>query len=437
MADIRESERTLPFNLEAERAVLGVVLVHNEAWPTIAAVLTEADFYREAHRRLWAAMSRLAMDGSPVDFALLREELSRTGDLDEVGGPAYVTSLADGVPRATNVEYYARVVREKARLRGAIYAANKVVASAYEAEQPAATVVESGVRDLLALADAHAGGITQIGSAVRDYVNSLDDEREVSIPCGLRDVDDITGGFALRRLTIVAARPGVGKSSFALCAADHAAGTGTPAAIISLEMEDRAQAANLLAVHSGVPSDRLRRKMVGDKQWSRIGHAVSLLDGRPLYLVSAAETLTQVAAWVRRLREVHAVRVVFLDYLQLIGDSRSKDRQQEVAALSRGLARLAMREEVAMVALSQLSREPERRTDKRPHLSDLRESGSLEQDAHLVLLLFRADMYDHDPNSPEAGTAEVIVAKNRAGPTGVARVCFLSETTRFCDLAMV
>lgn len=428
-------DRSLPSNLEAERSILGAVLVHNDAWPLIASALTDADFYRDAHRRIFQAMGRLREAGSAIDFVLLREELRKAGDEDEVGGPAYIASLADGVPRATNVAHYVKVVREKARLRSTIYAANTILTTAYEAEQSVADLVETGVRTLLSLADADDDTVTPIGDALRGYVESLDAEQGATIATGLRDVDDLIGGFGRKKLTIIAARPGVGKSSLSLHVADHAAASAIPSAIISLEMDTAALAASLLAAHSGVSSDRMRRKTAGQAQWTRIGEALNLLSDRPLYLVTQARTLTQVAAWARRLREAHGVQLLFLDYLQLIGDPRARDRQQEIAHLSRGLKRIAIDEDMAVVAVSALNRESERRLDKRPHLSDLRESGSIEADADLVLLLHREELYKRTEDN--VGIAEVIVAKNRSGASGCVKVVFLAETVRFADLAAV
>ena len=427
-------ERVLPQDLSLERAVLGAILLHPQHWSQVASILTADDFFRAAHGLIFSAMARLNQAESAIDFALLRTELRSSGDEDEIGGPVYLASLVDGLPLGSYVMDYARVVREKARLRTAIAVANKLTTEAYAAERSVVEIVDAGVRDLLTLADAQESGVTSIRDALKSYMDALDDEQAVLIPTGLRDVDDIVGGFGRKKLTIIASRPGVGKSSLAVTAADHAAGAGTPTAIISLEMVPSALAGNLLASHSGVGTERMRRKVVGEWQWTRVTQAVELLMDRPLYFVTAVKSLTQVAAWVCRLKEQYGVRLVFLDYLQLLGDPRAKDRQQEVAALSRGLKWIAIDEDIALVALSQLSREPERRNDKRPHLSDLRESGSIEADADLVLLLFREEM--HKPMDENRGIAEVIIAKNRQGPTGSVRVAFIAETVRFADLAL-
>ena len=427
-------ERVLPQDLSLERAVLGAILLHPQHWSQVASILTADDFLRKAHGLIFSAMARLTQAESAIDFALLRAELRSSGDEDEIGGPVYLASLVDGLPLGSHVMDYARVVREKARLRTAIFAANKLLAGAYAADQPVADLVETGVRDLLTLADAQESGVTSIGDALKSYIDALDDEQAVLIPTGLRDVDDIVGGFGRKKLTIIASRPGAGKTSWAITSADHAASKGIPTAIVSLEVDPSALAGNLIAAHSGVGTERMRRKNVGDWQWTRVSQAVGLLMDRPLYFVTAVRTLTPIAAWVRRLKEQYGVRLVFLDYLQLLVNPNAKDQQQETAAISRGLARIAIDEDVAMVALSQLSREPERRNDKRPHLADLRSSGSLEQDAHLVLLLFREEM--HKPTDDNRGIAEVIVAKNRSGACGTCKVAFIAETVRFADLAL-
>lgn len=426
------AERVLPHSEDAEASVLGVALVSPGAWPRIASVLEASDFYRESHRRIFRAMSRLVEQGIPIDFIPLRDALRVAGELEEIGGPAYLSALDRGFPKATNVEFYARVVREKARLRSAIYTANGLLTRAY-AEDPIAGMIEDAVRRLSGLADQPESRAVRIGAAVNDYITALDTDTGLGLETGLRDLDDLVGGLQRRHLTIVAARPSVGKTSWVCAVADAIAGRGIPAGIVSLEMSQRAWAAQLLAAHSHVPSEQLRRKMVGDRQWATIAHALETLNERPLFLVEEARTLTQVAAWGRRLRDEHGVQILFVDYLQLMAADHVKDRQQEIAYLSRGLKRLAEDLDLPVVALSQLSRAPEQRTDKRPQLSDLRESGSIEQDADLVLLLFREEMYK--PKEENAGIAEVIVAKNRSGPTGTVKVCFLKELALFCNLA--
>lgn len=426
-------DRVMPHDLSAERGVLGAVLVHGDLWARAASELTTDDFYREAHRRIFAAMAGLREDGKPIDTLLLTAELRRTGDLDECGGPAYLSGLTDGVPRSANVEYYAGLVRETSRLRQAIVTANALVASAYDAQRPSAEIVDAGVRALLQVADAASVGAVPIDAAIRSYLSGLDQQGERVVPTGLADVDDIVGGFSQRHLSIVAARPSVGKTSLALSCAAAAARGGVPSVIVTLEVDPDALAGGLIASQSGVSGDRVRRGLLNDGDWQRISDAMAQLTNLPLYLVTGAYTLTQVAAWARRLRETHGVRLMFLDYLQLMGNQQARERHREVAVLSGGLKRLAKDEDIAVVALSQLTRESERRQDRRPQLSDLRESGALEQDADLVLLLYREEM--HKPKPDNRGVGEVIVAKNRFGPVGTAKVSFRADCVRWANLA--
>ena len=694
-------ERSLPNNLEAERALIGAVIVSNEGWQQIAAAIVEADFYRAAHRLIFRCMAGLIERRVAIDFVTLKDALAVSGDLDECGGPAYIASLTDGVPRTTNVEYYclgvgeriltadlhwipsgdittderllafdehprlrgsetslprrrwqlgavlrsepafaecvrvilddgtdvvcttdhqwlvtgskhgrewapaetllvgrvphgpkpsdprsvvlkpvepwaplttwragwlaglldgegtitmraggggsrmglsqrpgavlsaamvaldeygfryglqtnrtsgvqtidilggltehlrllgtirptrllrdfqtkwhprlvkaARrrvvavervgrqeiqqittstgtyigegcmmhncgIVRGKARLRRAIFAANQILTDAYT-EEPLEALVERGVRELLSASEPAHSGAVAIDAAVRDYVSALDTDHGFGIPTGFRDLDDLVGGLQKGTLTIIAARPSMGKSTICVNICDTIAQAAVPTALFSLEMSQRAIAVQVLSQTAHVDATRIARKLLGERDWGKLGAALVAIEGRPFYLVGGAHTATQVDAWTRRLKVEHGAQVVCIDYLQLMMvDGRARDRQQEVAYLSRALKRLAEDQDVAVVALSQLSRAPEGRKDKRPQLSDLRDSGALEQDADLVCLLFRQDMYDSDPNNPNAGTAEVIVAKNRSGPTGTIRLAYLKEQCRFCNVALV
>ena len=438
-----EQQRTLPNNLEAERSILGAAMIENTTWTDIALRITAKDFFRDAHRRIFEGLERLSQAGKPLDLVLLKEDLEQEGDLEEVGGPAYLASLVDGVPRSTNVVYYCEIVREKARLRNSIFAANTLLGSAYEADQSADFVLEEAVKALLQLSDSGAVGERTLDEALTSYTNSITGDQPSRIATGLADVDSLIGGFERKKLSIIAARPSVGKSSLITSIADYvtaridAAGVHIePCGIITLEMDDETIAGNLVAAHSHVSSDRVRRRMATDAQWSKVSNAIEQLQGRPMYFVNAAGTLTQVAAWARRLKKKYGVRLLFIDYLQLLGNPAAKDRQQEVASLSRGLKQLAKDEDMAIVALSSLGRDPEKRMDKRPHNSDLRESGAIEFDADLILLLYREEM--HKPNDEELkGVAEIIISKNRGGPVGTVKVAFIHETARWASLAIM
>lgn len=428
------SERVLPHSIDAERAVLGAILVDNSAWAKAASVMAATHFFRDAHRRIFETMTTLIEERTVVDFVTVKEHLQSVGSLDACGGAAYIASLADGVPRATNVEYYARIVREKATLRSMIYTANGVLSSAYEGSDPSDTLIDDAVTRLLAIAGTSRPGAVSLSDALSSYMHDLDDDTGAAIPTGFRDLDDLIGGIQRRRLTFIAARPSVGKTSLALAIADHLTERGIPIGFITLEMDPEALGENLLAGRSRASSDKLRRKTANKDEWEAIAHAIEDLSSRRFQIVPDASTLAQVDGWCRRLVEEHGAQAIFLDYIQMMGDGESRNRQAEMASFSRGLKRIAKDLNVAMVVLSQLSRASEARTDKRPQLSDLRESGALEQDADLAILLFRAEM--HKPTDDNKGIAEVIVAKNRQGPVGTRRLCFISETARFEDLAL-
>jgi replicative DNA helicase len=432
-------QRTLPHNLEAERSCLGAVLIENEAWSDVALLVTAKDFFRDSHQRIFKGLERLSQAGKPLDLVLLKEDLEANGDLEETGGPAYLASLVDGVPRSTNVQYYAGIVREKARLRNTIFTGNAMIASAYEAtyEDTADAVVEAALHAMLQISDSGAVGERSLDDALKSYTDSImNEERPDRIATGLTDLDSLIGGFERKRLTIIAARPSVGKSSLVTSIADYITARGEAVGIITLEMDDETLAGNLVAAHSKVSSDRVRRRMVEDRQWAQVTSAISQLQGRKMYFVNAANTLTQVAAWARRLKAKYGIHTLILDYLQMLGNPAAKDRQQEVASLSRGLKQLAKDEDLAMVALSALGRDPEKRMDKRPHNSDLRESGAIEFDADLIWLLFREEM--HKPDDEDLhGIAEIIVSKNRGGPTGTVKVAFIKDTARWTNLAFM
>ena len=425
--------RVLPHDLEAERAVLGAILLHPEHWPIVASILTPQDFFRDAHRRIYGAMARLIDAGRPIDFVMLRAELLRTGEFDEIGGPAYLAALIDGIPRATNLSHYAALVREAARLRHLISVATGALSEAYAAEQSAATIADATIRRLdRATMNSEARPVSA-RAAVDEYAVALDSTS--LLPTGFVDLDTLLGGLALGELTIIASRPSMGKTSLGLGIADHLAGLTHPTAVFSLETPRRRVGARLLAWRADVPTIALERGTATVDEWGRVPAAQAALDGLPLYLDDGARTLTEIGAWCRRLRQEHqTLSCAVVDYLQLlIPEGHQASREQEIAAISRGLKRLAQDLGLSVVALSQLSRASEARRDKRPHLSDLRESGCLEQDADLAILLHRPEMYGRKPEN--VGLAEVIVAKNKGGPTGIVRLYFEARLAQFRNLA--
>jgi replicative DNA helicase len=446
MADtaLATAERTLPHNLEAERSVLGAILVHNDAFNLAAQVIDSQDFYRDAHRRIFDRMVALNERHDAIDFVTLKEELARAGELDEVGGPAYVAGLADGVPRATNVEYYARIVKEKATLRNLIYAASKIVTNAYEAEQESDLILDEAESAIFAVADDRLkAGFIAMRDLVKDSfpkIEKLFEQKRLitGVPTGFVDLDEMTRGLQGGDLVIVAARPSMGKTSLVLNIAQYVAALGDQVVgFFSLEMSKEALFLRLLTSEAQIDGHRLMSGAIGGNDYHRISHALEKLNAMKLFIDDTANIgVLEMRAKSRRLQAEHGLNLLVVDYIQLMsGRGRFENRTLELASISRSLKGLAKELNVPIVVLSQLSRAPEARSDHRPQLSDLRESGALEQDADVVVLIYRDDVYNRDPNSPDAGTAELILAKQRNGPTGVVRLAFLREQTRFANLA--
>jgi replicative DNA helicase len=441
---VAAAERTLPHNLEAERSVLGAILVHNDAFNLAAQVIDSNDFYRDAHRRIFDKMVALNERHDAIDFITLKEELARSGQLDDVGGPAYIASLADGVPRATNVEYYAKIVKEKSTLRNLIYAANKILTNAYEADQESDIVLDEAESAIFAVADDRLkAGFVPMRELVKESfpkIEQLFEQKRLitGVPTGFVDLDEMTRGLQGGDLVIIAARPSMGKTSLVLNIAQYVATQPEHAVgFFSLEMSKESLFLRLLTAEAQVDGHRLLSGAIGGKDYGRISHALETLSAMKLFIDDSANIgVLEMRAKSRRLQAEHGLSLLVVDYIQLMsGRGRFENRTLELASISRSLKGLAKELNVPIVVLSQLSRAPEARSDHRPQLSDLRESGALEQDADVVVLIYRDDVYNKDPNSPDAGTAELILAKQRNGPTGIVRLAFLREQTRFANLA--
>ena len=446
MADtaVAAAERTLPHNLEAERSVLGAILVHNDAFNLAVQVIVSGDFYRDAHRRIFDKMIALNERNQAIDFVTLKEELGRAGELDEVGGPAYVASLADGVPRATNVEYYARIVKEKATLRNLIYAANKILMNAYEADQESDLILDDAESAIFAVADDRLkAGFVPMRDLVKESfpkIEQLFEQKRLitGVPTGFVDLDEMTRGLQGGDLIIIAARPSMGKTSLVLNMSQYVATQpNLTVGFFSLEMSKESLFLRLLTSEAQIDSHRLMSGAIGQKDYGRISHALETLSAMRLFIDDSTNiSVLEMRAKARRLKAEHGLNMLVIDYIQLMsGRGRFENRTLELASISRSLKGLAKELSVPIVVLSQLSRAPEARSDHRPQLSDLRESGALEQDADVVALIYRDDVYNKDPNSPDAGIAELIIAKQRNGPTGTVRLAFLREQTRFANLA--
>jgi replicative DNA helicase len=437
-------DRTLPHSLEAERSVLGAILIDNEAFNVAASVIDARAFFRDAHRRIFDRMVSLAERSQPIDLVTLKEELERAGELDEVGGPAYIASLIDGVPRATNVEYYARIVKEKSTLRSLIYSANKILANAYEADQEADLILDEAESAIFAVADDRIKtGFIAMRDLVKDSFPKIEQLFEhksfiTGISTGFTEIDRMTRGFQRGDLVIVAARPSMGKTSLVLNIAQHVSANGGVAGFFSLEMSKEQLFMRMLASEARIDNYRLMSGQIGQKEYGNITHALETLSASHLYIDDTAGVgVLEMRAKARRLQAEHGLDLLAVDYIQLMtGRGRFENRTLELASISRSLKGLAKELNVPIVVLSQLSRAPEARSDRRPQLSDLRESGALEQDADVVILIFREEMYKQTNEPAETdGVAELILAKQRNGPTGVVKLAFLRQQTRFANLA--
>src|SRR3954465_14767065 len=446
MAETAVSERTLPHNLEAERSVLGAILLHNDAFNLAAEVIDADDFFRDAHRRIFDKMVKLSERGDAIDLVTLKEELNRAGELDQVGGPAYITALVDGVPRSTNVEHYARIIKEKATLRNLIFSANKIVSSAYEAEEDADLILDQAEHAIFAIADKKIGdgfvSLRDLAQGSLDTIEKLHARKELvtGVPTGFTDLDEITSGLQPSDLIIVAARPSMGKTSLVLNMAQHI-GTKTDmtVGVFSLEMSKEQLFLRMLTGEARIDAHRLRGGFLGERDWGRLAAAVGTLSESKIFIDDTPSIgVLEMRAKCRRLASEHGLHMVMIDYVQLMqGRGRFENRTLELASISRSLKGLAKELNVPIVLLSQLSRAPESRSDHRPQLSDLRESGALEQDADVVVFIYREDMYmdKSQPPTDAQGVAELIIAKQRNGPTGVVKLAFIREFTRFENLA--
>lgn len=436
------AERTLPHSLDAERSVLGAILLRNEGLDEAAEVLAADDFYRRAHARIFGRMLALAKKQEPIDFVTLREALVAAGELDDIGGPAYLSRLTDGVPRSVNVPHYAAIVKESATRRRAIVHAQHIIDSAYDGMLTADEVVNDAERRFFELAQADqrgelVGGAQQIDEILPMLEALMKGERRgiTGVPSGFTDLDAFTQGFQPADLIIIGARPSVGKSSFtsdiARHVAIHAAGFGN-VGFWSVEMSRQSLTLRNVIAQARVDGLRLRTGYVNHGDYDRILQAAEQMRESGLFVDdSSGLRPMELRSKARRFAATKGLSLVIIDYLQLMqGDrgERYENRQLEVASISRTLKAIAKELQVPVIVVSQLTRKVEERAGKRPTLADLRESGALEQDADVVLFLHRPGYYDREADQ---GKAECIIAKQRNGPTGVIDLTWLPHASRF------
>ena len=437
-------DREPPFSSVAEISVLGGMLLDGSAVDKATELVRDHMFFREAHRRLFRAMTRLSERGDVIDVITLSEELRKTGELDAAGGLPYLAELLDAVPTAANIEYHARIVREKALLRNLIEAASTIIREVYDqGERSVEEVLDEAEQRVFQVSQSHERGgfvrIKEILWPTFEHIEHLQESKSgiTGVPTGFPDLDRMTTGFQNGDLCIVAARPSMGKTSWVLNVAQNAAiEHSIPVAIFSLEMSKEQLVQRLLCSEGRVDSQRLRRGLLSSDEYQRLAAAAGHLNTASIWIDdSPGNTVLEMRAKARRLMAESKFGLLIVDYMQLMTSHRSSEsRTQEVSEISRGLKALARELEVPVIALSQLSRAPEQRTDRRPQLSDLRESGSIEQDADLVMFLYRPEYYfgptDKDGNSLE-GKVELNVGKQRNGPTGTVDLFFHKAYTRF------
>ncbi|MGB9903084.1 MAG: replicative DNA helicase [Desulfotomaculales bacterium] len=436
------NEKTLPQNIDAEQSVLGALFLDRDAVYKVSRFLRPEDFYLESHRLIYEAILNLEEEGKPVDLISVTNRLSEQGVLEKIGGAAYVASLAGLVPTSAHAEYHARIVEEKALLRSLIQIATRIAGMGYEGTEDVDRLIDEAERMLLELTSRRSSAFFATLQEVLIHVLRQIEERfrEKSflggVASGFVDLDRLCCGLQPGDLIIVAGRPAMGKTSFALSIAHHVAlQQQLPVAVFSLEMSKEQLVQRILCAEARVDQQKVRSGNLTDGDWARLSMAAARLAKAPLFIDdSALLSVRQVRAKARRLQSEKGLGLVVIDYLQLMQAARrAENRQQEITEISRSLKGLAKDLQVPVLALAQLSRQVENRMDKRPIMSDLRDSGSIEQDADVVMFIYRDEYYN--PDTEKRSVAEIIVAKQRNGPTGVVELAFLKEFTRFMNLA--
>ncbi|TJY42019.1 replicative DNA helicase [Cohnella pontilimi] len=435
-------DRVPPQNLEAEQAVLGAILLETEALITAMERIRAEDFYSVAHQRIYEAIVSLNEDSEPIDLITLTARLRDQGQLEEVGGVSYMAKLAAAVPTAANVEYYAQIVEEKSMLRRLIRTATNIVSSGYAEGDDVGALLSDAEQRILALSNQRAStGFISIRDVLMDVFERVEflfnhKGGVTGIPSGFPDLDKMTSGFQRSDLIIVAARPSVGKTAFALNIAQNVAvRANETVAIFSLEMSASQLVQRMICAEANVDAGRMRTGFLEGDDWEKLSMAIGSLSEAQVYIDDTPGiTVADIRAKCRRLKKEKGLGMILIDYLQLISGrgKAGENRQQEVSEISRTLKQIARELEVPVIALSQLSRGVEQRQDKRPMMSDLRESGSIEQDADIVAFLYRDDYYDKE--TEKKNIIEIIIAKQRNGPVGTVELVFLKNFNKFVSL---
>ncbi|MEO8218074.1 MAG: replicative DNA helicase [Acidobacteriota bacterium] len=439
-------DKPLPQNPEAERSVLGSILIDNGAYYRVVESIDTGDFFKDAHRTIFTAMTRLAESSREIDLLTLKEELSKRGELDKIGGAAYVSSLVDGIPDIGNVERYAKIVKEKSTLRRLIVMGNSVMRAALEPPGEPRDILEVAEKSIYEIAERNLEGgfiaidrITRTNMAAIEQLNGTHG-MVTGIPTGYERFDEFTSGFQKQDLIILAARPSMGKTSFMMNMAEtmavpDRAGTKEKlysVGVFSLEMSKEQIGLRILSSEAGVSNHLIRSGILSEKNWRDLAEASARIARARIWIDdSPGIDVMEMRAKARRLKMEHSLDIIMVDYLQLMAvKGKTESRNQEISQISRGLKAIAKELNVPLLSLSQLSRRPEQRTgDHRPQLSDLRESGSIEQDADLVCFIYRDEVYNKE--TEDKGIAEIIIGKQRNGPIGDFKLVFRSDITKF------
>jgi len=443
MKDIDASlHRVPPQNLEAEQSILGGIMLDNQALNSVLEILQVKDFYNNAHRKIFSAIIELSERNEPSDLITLSSALRDKKQMDAVGGVSYLASLVDNVPSAANIAYYSKIVKEKAILRGLIGTATEILNKSYDTGAEVDQVLDEAEHAIFEISENKIRpAFFAIKDLIKDSFKTIEKlfERKdliTGVPTGFDKIDDITSGLQNSDLIIIAGRPSMGKTAFALNIAQYTAiRLQIPVAIFSLEMAKEQLALRMLASEAKVDSQRLRKGFLGEMDWPKLTTAAGNLSEAPIFIDDTpAITVLEMKAKARRLKAETGLGLIILDYLQLMRSGGYKEsREQEISEISRSLKALAKELRVPVIALSQLNRKVEDRTNRRPQMADLRESGAIEQDADLIAFIYRDEVYNKESN--EKGIAEIIIGKQRNGPIGTIKLAFLEKYTSFENLA--
>jgi len=435
-------ERVPPQNVEAEQSVLGSMMLSKDAMADVVEVIRGDDFYRPAHETIFETAVKLYNSGDPVDALTVGAELQKSGQITRVGGPEYLHTLLASVPSAASAGYYARLVREQSILRRLTEAGTRIANMGYDADGTEVDdVVDGAQAEIFAVTERrNSEDFLVIGDLLERTLEEVEiasnrDGTMLGAPTGFRELDDLTGGFQGGQMIVIAARPAIGKSTLGLdIARATSVGHGKASVIFSLEMSREEITKRMLSAESGVKLTKLTKGPMGPSDWERLASTAARVAKAPLFIDDSPNmSLMEIRAKCRRLKQQHNLELVIIDYLQLMSSGRKvESRQQEVSEFSRALKLLAKEINVPVIAISQLNRGPEQRGDKKPMLSDMRESGSIEQDADIVILLHREDAYDYEARP---GEADFIIAKHRGGPTATIAVAFRKDVAHFADMA--